>query len=520
SRKLVGYQQDQLPTTHPIVADIKDLADVEVNFDMITYAKGASVLKQLVAWVGQDSFLKGVHQYLVKYAWGNATLHDFLDEVGAASGRDLSTWSKVWLEEAGVTLLRPVTVERSEGVYEKVSIAQEMPPVYSRFSSIPHRDLPAIEVSPSLKPHHICVAGYDFGDDGLTRSWTVETDIDAELTEVSELAGKVIPDLLIVNDGDLTYAKLRLDEAGRKAVPKLLFHITDPLTRALVWGSLWDSVRDGEMPARAYLGIVLAAVSRETSSTMVQSLLARLRQTVLLYVAEPFRAETHEDAAAKLVALAMRADPGSDQQLQFFKAFSGLACNPTQLDFVAEVLDGVSEVPGLVVDTDVRWALLTDLVAAGKRGAADIDAELARDDTMSGAEKAAGARAAIPTPEAKRQAWHAGVHDDSLPNATQRNVLAGFGKVSDLTLLRPFAIEYFSQIEDSWQTRTREMAQNIVQMLYPTRSVNDPDLDVLQLTDHWLDRLGARMPALRRLILAAREEVVCAQLVQKVDAQA
>jgi len=520
SRKLVGYQQDQLPTTHPIVAEINDLADVEVNFDMITYAKGASVLKQLVAWVGQENFLKGVHNYLKKYAWGNATLQDFLAEVGEASGRDLTQWSKVWLEEAGVTTLRPIISERVEGVYEKVSIAQEVPPVYSRFASIPHRDLPEIHVSPSLRPHRIGIAGYSMSSEGLTQSWVYQVDIDGASTDVLQLAGEVIPDLLIINDGDLTYAKLRLDEDSNDALPLLIRKITDPLTRALVWGSLWDSVRDGELSARRYIDIVLNSINYETSSTTMMSLLMRLRTAVYLYVAPEFQADAKDDAAARLVALAMRADPGSDEQLQFFKAFAGLACNPTQLGFVADVLDGASEVPGLKVDTDLRWELLIDLVATGLRGEADIAAELQRDNTMSGTEKAAGARAAIPTLEAKRLAWHLAVMDESVSNATQRNILATFTKVPDPALLREFAIEYFAQIENTWETRTREMAQNIITALYPLRSVNDPEVNVLAMTDQWLDRLGASSPALRRLVLASREEVIRAELAQEVDSQA
>jgi len=518
SRKLVGYQQDQWPTTHPIVADIRDLAGVEVNFDMITYAKGASVLKQLVAWVGQDSFLEGVHNYLVKYAWGNATLADFLAEIEETSGRDLGGWSKVWLEEPGVTVLRPVATA-VHGVYEKVEVVQEVPGVYDRFATIPHRDLPAIEVRPSLRPHHICVAGYSLSGGGLTRAWAHETDIDGARTELMDLVGQVVPDLVIVNDLDLAYAKLRLDEAGRRILPRVLDHIEDALTRALIWGSLWDQVRDGEMPASDMVELILAGVHHETSSTMIMSLLARLRTLVRLYVAPADREQTLDETAAELVALAMRADPGSDEQLQFFKAFADLACNPTQLGFVSEVLDGTSQLPGLVVGTELRWELLTDLVAAGVRGEPDIAAELARDDTLAGREYAAGARAAVPTPEAKRAAWRLAVLDDWVSNAVQRRILAGFVKVSDPSLLREFAIEYFAQIEQTWQERTREMALNIVQMLYPLSSVNDESIDVLHMTDMWLDRLGARWPSLRRVVLEEREEVVCARQAQARDAR-
>jgi aminopeptidase N len=248
------------------------------------------------------------------------------------------------------------------------------------------------------------------------------------------------------------------------------------------------------------------------------SMLARMRTCVLIYVTEGMRAQTHDDVAAKLVALAMGADPGSDQQLQYFLAFAGLACNPTQWEFVEEVLNGVFEVPGLVVDTDVRWQLLTDLVAAGRRGETEIGAELARDDTLSGLENAEGARAAIPTFEAKKRAWDRGVLDETVTNATQRNILASFMKVKDPVLLREFAVEYFAQIEKTWTTRTNEMAKNIVQMMYPLRSVNDPEIDVLAMTDAWLDELGSRLPALRRLVLACREEVICARMAQKADA--
>jgi len=218
------------------------------------------------------------------------------------------------------------------------------------------------------------------------------------------------------------------------------------------------------------------------------------------------------------VALAMEADEGSDQQLQFFKAFAALAMNDTQLGFVEEVLDGTSDVPGLVVDQDLRWELLTDLVAAGRRGESAIAAELARDDTLSGRLMAAAARAAIPTIEAKRAAWQTGVLDESVPNTTQRAMLATFGKIADPGLLREFAVAYFAQIELTWASRSREMAQNVVQLLYPERLAGDTQIDVLAMTDQWLDRLGDRLPALRRLVLAAREEVVCARLARERDA--
>ena len=517
-RKQTAYQQDQLPTTHPIVADIRDLADVEVNFDMITYAKGASVLKQLVAWVGQEAFLAGVHNYLTKHAWGNATLTDFLAEVSAASGRDLTEWSKVWLEESGVTTLRPlVTIDG--GVFQSVIVTQEVPPIYQLFADVPHRDLPAIVVKPSLRPHHVEIAGYSMSADGLTRAWSQPTDIWGAATPIDPLAGQTVPDILVVNDADLTYAKLRLDPFSLMVVKSKIAEIDDELTRSLLWASLWDSLRGGELAPRDYVELVLKALDKETNSTALSSLLTRLRSTIQLYVSRDLADQVQDDAAARLIGLAMQVDPGSDQQIQLVRAFAGLSCNSTQWGFLAELLAGTAEVPGLVVDTDLRWEILSCLVAAGQMGETEIAAELARDDTSAGREFAAGARAAIPTLEAKRAAWRLAVHDNAISNTSQRTALTWFTQVQDAALLREFAIEYFAVIEDVWVNRSREMAGNIVRLGYPLVSVNDPTLDVLTMTDQWLDRLGAREPGLRRLVLARREEVVCAQIARARDAE-
>jgi aminopeptidase N len=520
TRKLRGYAQDQLPTTHPIMADIRDLDDVLVNFDMITYAKGASVLKQLVAWVGEDAFLAGVHNYLTKYAESNATLIDFLAEIEATSGQDLQQWSRVWLQEAGVTTLSPI-IEVSDGTYTRVSIAQEPAAVYARFKEIPHRGLPEINVTPSLRPHKIQIAGYDRVGDRVAQLWSVETIIDGALSEVEELSGKKVPDLLLINDLDLTFAKVRLDETSRAALPELLPVIDDSLVRALIWSSLWDSVRDGDLAPSTYINIALSAVTSEKNSMTLMSALTRLHTAVRLYVAKDARVNTQIAVADQLLQFAEQVTPGSDQQLQFFKAGAVLAANQSQWDQLAGVYSGGQVIPGLVVDTEVRWDLLTHLVANGQLDSSAIDEELARDNTLSGRERAEGVQAALPTPEAKRAAWRRGVLDDTISNATQRRVLAGLMTTKmKPELLREFVGEYFSIIEQVWETRTNEMRQNIVNMLYPLQLLDDTEIDVLEVTDQWLDDLGARLPALRRLILANREEIICARLARQADTSA
>ncbi|MDR0416834.1 MAG: aminopeptidase N [Propionibacteriaceae bacterium] len=506
SEKTWGYHQDQLSSTHPIAADIRDLADVEVNFDGITYAKGAAVLRQLAAWVGQRQFLTGVTAYLKRHAHGNATLADLLAELERASGRDLATWSRLWLEEAGVTLLRPESTV-VDGRVAELAIRQEAPAVYGR-----------IGLTPSLRPARLAVGGFRSTPAGLVRDWSVEADIDGSVTAGADAVGRPAPDLLLVNDEDLAYAKIRLDAASLAVAAERLPELADPLARALVWGSLWDAVRDGELAGRRYAGLVLGAVAGETSSTMVQALLGQVATTLAMYVAPARRDGAQEQAADALDALAWRAEAGSDAQFQFTKAFAALARSDGQLERLDGLFAGHAAPSGLAVDTDLRWELLTRLVAAGRRGPADIAAELERDPTVKGREQAAGARAALPDPAAKLKAWITALTDESVTNAAQRAVIAGFATVADRTLLAGFVQPYFDSLEEVWASRTREMAVNIVRGLYPALAAGLPGVDVLAATDAWLARPGDIPPALLRLVREARDGLVRAAAAQAADA--
>ncbi|MDR1213672.1 MAG: aminopeptidase N [Propionibacteriaceae bacterium] len=509
AEKSWGYRQDQLPSTHPIVAEIRDLADVEVNFDGITYAKGAAVLRQLVAWVGQDRFLAGVSAYLKRHAWGNATLADLLAELTAASGRDLGDWSRVWLEEAGVTTLRPDLATDGQTI-ERLTVLQETPPVYADFAQ-------ANPVRPSLRPARLAIAGYDLGEAGLTRTWQIETDIAGPATPVPQAVGLKRPDLLLLNDLDWAYAKLRLDPASLQTALVHLPELTDPLARALVWGSLWDATRDGELPGRRYVRTVLDSVAAETSSTTIQTLLSQLRTTVAYYVSPDQRDRTTDQAAARLIALTVAAEPASDAQLQFFKAVIGLARDQVALDFLTELYDGARHLDGLALDADLSWEVLTALVAAGRKNEADIAARLALDPTTRGHESAAGARAASPSLTAKQAAWQAAVTDETITNATQRAIVAGFNLAPDRASLASFSEPYFEALESVWAQRSRQMATNVVEGLYPALSLNLPGADLVARTDRWLEDLGDRTPALRRLVVECRAGVVRSLRAQAAD---
>ena len=496
--KAWAYRQDQLPTTHPIVAEIRDLEDVQVNFDGITYAKGASVLKQLVAWVGQDKFMQGVREYFGKHSWGNTELSDLLSELETASGRDLSDWSAKWLETAGVNTLRPVIETDDDGVITSFAVAQS-----------------AISEYPTLRPHRLAVGFYNTAEDGkLRRTHRVELDVDGELTEVPDLAGLQRPDLILLNDDDLAYAKIRLDDASWRLATRRLRDIAESLPRTLVWASAWDATRDGEIPARNYVELVLQNIASESDSSVVQVLLRQLATTLTFYVAPQDREPMTAAAADSLWDLARGAAPGSDSQLQFVKAFASHAQTPEQLDEVAALLSGDLVLDGLEVGSDLRWELLTALVAGGRMGEAEIAAELERDATATGQLAAAGARAALPSAEAKAAAWEAIVVRSDLPNAAQRAAIGGFSRVHDTGLLEPYAERYFDSLRDVWATRTHEIAQQIVVGLYPARLTTQETVD---RTDAFLDSLGDEAPALRRLLLENRDGVVRALKAQAAD---
>ncbi|WP_434994174.1 aminopeptidase N [Arthrobacter sp. Ld5] len=493
-----AYRQDQLPSTHPIVARINDLEDVQVNFDGITYAKGASVLKQLVAWVGQEQFMQGVRQYFAKHSWKNTELADLLSELEAASGRDLKAWSALWLETAGVNTLRPEFTTDEDGTITSFAILQS-----------------AVEAFPTIRPHRLAVGFYDLDDDGaLVRVHRLELDVDGERTEVPDLVGRSRPALVLLNDDDLAYAKIRLDPASLRTSVRHVRDFRDSLPRTLVLASAWDAARDGETPARDYVELVLQNIGAETDSSVVLVLLRQLASTLAFYVRPEDREPMSDAAADSLLDLALAADAGSDAQLQFTKAFSAHARTAPQLDAVAALLSGERVPEGLAVDQDLRWELLTSLVVGGRAGSQDIDAELAKDSTATGELAAAAARAAVPTAEAKEAAWAALVDSADLPNAAQRSMIGGFTRVHDRSLLEPFVDRYFASIRDVWATRTHEIAQQIIVGLYPSLLTTQ---DTLDRTDAFLASLGEESPSLRRLVLESRDGVVRALKAQAAD---
>jgi aminopeptidase N len=497
SRKAWGYRQDQLPSTHPIAADAPDLETAKANFDGITYAKGASVLKQLVAWVGLEHFMAGVRTYFDKHAWGNTRLSDLLTELEATSGRDLAEWSKEWLQTAGCNTLRPSFELAANGSYTSFAVEQEAPGDY-----------------PTLRSHRIAIGLYDRTDAGLVRRARVETDVVGPLTEVPALVGLAQPDLLLLNDDDLTFAKVRLDERSLASLTASVGELADSLPRALCWSAAWDMTRDAEMRARDFVRLVSGGVGAETDIVTVQSVLRQAAAALDLYVTPDHRDEAKDGFARAMFDLTMSAEPGSDHQLAFGRTLVSVATDSAALDLLDGLLDGTKSVAGLAIDTDLRWSILRRLVATGRRGDAAIDAELDRDDTASGRRHAATVRAGRPTAEAKEEAWAAVVDSDDLPNALQTATIAGFLDADHRELLRPYVERYFESVGPVWAARSAEMASNIVVGLYPALFVEPA---VVERTEAYL-RDVKPVAAVARLLSEGRDGVQRALRCQAKDA--
>ena len=473
-RKTWAYRQDQLPSTHPIATDMTDLESVKLNFDGITYAKGASALRQLVAWVGEKEFFAGLRAYFTKHQWSNTVLADLLVELEATSGRDLTEWTEQWLRTSGVTLLRPVVTVSSDGTYESVVIHQEPP------SSPP--GLP-----PILRDHRLRIGRYDLRDGRLVRSGQVELDVGGSRTEVPELLGQPAAALLLVNDDDLTYAKVRLDPTSLETVAGHLGDLDEPMPRALIWGSAWDMTRDAEMSTGAYLTMVLAGVGSEGDVGLVQKALGQARNAIDLYAAPEHQAAYADRLAGGVHALLLTAPAASDHQLALARALIGSAVSDEQLGLIAGLLAGTSELPGLVIDTDLRWSLLGRLVTAGRAAEDEIAAELTRDATATGRRSATALRARIPTAEAKAAAWEAVVTDHDLPNSLLSATLGGFGIAQQRDLYRPFRDRYFEDVTRVWGSRSSEMATMIASGLFPHLQV---DAETVTMTQQFLERPG------------------------------
>jgi aminopeptidase N len=500
-RKAWAYRQDQLPSTHPIAANMPDLDSVYENFDGITYAKGASALRQLVAWVGETNFLNGLKSYFDKHAWENTELNDLLSELSKSSGRDLESWTKIWLQTSGATLLRPIIETDENNVITKAVIEQEPP-------SSP----PGLE--PVLRPHRLAIGTYEKENNKLIRTNRFEIDVEGKETNVSQLVGLKRTALILVNDDDLTYAKIRLDKHSLETATKDIALIQSSLSRALIWGAVWDMVRDAEVGTGKYLDLVLSGIAHETDIGLVQQVLMQCRSAIDVYSNRMNRNLYNNKLAEGLLELISKSEPNSDRQLALVRSFSGVASTDAQLLKLGNLLDGVEKFEGLNIDTDLRWTLLRRLVVTGQRGLDAIEAELKRDDTAMGREHAAGARAAVPTLEAKQKAWDLVTTNESLPNSEIHSSLGGLSYIDHAEIMSNFIDKYFSSVQKLWESRTHEIGQSLVTGLFPSSNITQ---EVVNKCDKFLDENKDLVVGARRIIIEQRDSLARALRAQQVD---
>jgi aminopeptidase N len=502
-----AYRQDQLPSTHPVAADIPDLHAVEVNFDGITYAKGASVLKQLVAYVGLEHFLAGLRDYFAAHAFANATFDDLLGALEKASGRDLSDWGRQWLKTTGLNSLRPEFDVGADGGFTRFAVRQGG----------------AAPGAGETRVHRLAIGIYDDSDGKLVRVHREEIDVDGEVTEVPALQGVSRGKLILVNDDDLTYCSMRLDPDSLRTALERTADITEPLPRTLVWSAAWEMTRDAELRARDFVGLVMRGVHAETEVGVAQRLLLQAQSALNSYADPAWAAESGWPAfAERLLDLARAADSGSDHQLAYVNALCTSSLSAPQLVLLADLLNNDPSrfgLTGLQVDTDLRWRIATALAAAGRIDADGpqtpfIDAELTRDPTAAGRRHAAAAAAARPQAEVKAQAWREVIEDDTLPNITARAVIAGWAQHGQQNLLAPYTQRYFDVVGSVWERRSSEVAQTVVVGLYPHWDVST---DALKAAEVFLGGLHVP-PALHRLVIEGRAGVERALRAREFDA--
>ncbi|MGW0575465.1 aminopeptidase N [Streptomyces sp. NPDC002920] len=493
-RKAWAYRADQLPSTHPVTADIRDLQDAKLNFDGITYAKGASVLKQLVAYVGQDAFLEGARRYFKRHAYGNTRLGDLLAVLEETSGRDMGTWARSWLQTAGVNSLTPQVLLDAEGRIDELAVLQEAAVI-------------APAEHPELRPHRVAVGLYRLEEGRLVRYARAEADVDGPRTLVTELAGQPAPELVLVNDDDLTYCKIRFDDTSLATLKEHLGAMTDPLARALCWSALWNMTRDALWLAPDFIDLVLTFGRRESDIGVLQMLHAWSVSALVNYSPQWWR-PSGEAMLAEIARRDLRgAAPGSEHQLAWARFLASVASSPEDLALLRALLDGTEKIDGLEVDQELRWAFLEPLAAHGAADERVLAAELARDDTASGRRHQVRCLAARPTAAVKAQAWAQVVESDALSNALVEATIAGFVQPSQRTLVAPYTAKYFEAIERVWRERSIQIGMDVVRGLFPAYPLDQDAQATLEVTDEWLAAHESAAPALRRLVIEARDDL-------------
>jgi aminopeptidase N len=492
-----AYNQDQLISTHPIAVEMDDIESVNANFDGISYAKGSSVLHQLSAYVGRDNFIKGLREYFNKFAWQNTQLSDLLTELKASSNRDLDAWSATWLKTAGINTLAPI-LEESDGRYSKVVIKQSAPVVPAG--------------STEIRPHRIAIALYDLISGQLVARKRTEIDITGEFTEITEFAHDKVADLFLINDGGLSYAKIRFDARSVETLQSHLGKINDPIARTLSWIGIWDMWRDAEIPTHLFARLLIEGLKTEQLISLVTGLGNDLVSALEIHAHPEKRVQLQSEIASELELILKEATPGSDIQLQLAKVFAAIATTPEQIDFTRSMLNG--DLVGLNIDRDLRWYLIITLAERGAVSTAEIDAALDQDQTVNGNQSHMEAAAALPSKDGKDATWRK-LTQEEVSTSQRTHLSRGFMRPRQSEILSAYIDPYFDGLLEMWNSTSYEEASESVKLLFPRYVIAQSTLDK---TDAWLSGVGANAPSgLRRFVMEGRDALARSLRIQERD---
>ncbi|MCQ4204037.1 aminopeptidase N [Streptomyces sp. NPDC058783] len=488
TRKAWGYDADQRPSTHPVAPeDVRDTASALLNFDGISYAKGASALRQLVAWLGEKDFLAGINTHFERHKFANASLADFIDSLAAATDRDVHAWADAWLRTTGVDTLTP-GIAGDNG---------------SRVLTV-HRT--------GERPHRIAVGLYD-QDPGEEGRLTPRERLDIDVPQDGPRPIGKLPALVVLNDGDLSYAKIRFDADSFRAVRESLSGLPDPLTRAVVWNALRDAVRDGELPAATYLDIARTHLPHETDLALVDGVLAfAAGQVADRYVTPEQRPAALNTLAELCRDLIRRTEDGDHPGLRLIAVRHRISTAAHPDTIAAWLADGT--VPGgPELDPELRWRILTRLAVLGATDEAAIAAELASDPSATGQEGAARCRAALPDAEAKARAWDAMFASDDLSNYLFTATAQGFWQPEQADLVAGYVPRYYTEAVALAARRGPAIADAAGRWAFPAHAV---DADTLRLGQECL--AGADpIPALRRKLTDQLDDLARALRVREAN---
>ncbi|MDA0350637.1 MAG: aminopeptidase N [Chloroflexi bacterium] len=484
-----AYRQDQLITTHPIAGEVADTDQTFLNFDGITYGKGAAVIKQLVATIGLEGFRNGMRTYFQRHAYGNTTLVQFLDalEAGARSvgdERDLHAWAQLWLETASLNTIATTWETDGERI-SAMTLEQSAPADY-----------------PTLRPHTVEVAlARDEG--GAIVIEALPAVIEAATADVPDAVGMATPDFVFPNYNDHGFAKTALDDASLDFVRARLEDIDDPLLRQLIWQSLWNMVRDQQLRAPDYLSLAGAKIATETDQELVDSTIATMNATVARYVPEDQKAAAAHDAF-ELAWHVLSDATEPDLQIIWARALFGLALSPADIEQCGRLADGAISVPGLNVDQDMRWSIAERYVAYGLPGAQSrLDGERARDPSDRGQRQMLLAEVSVPDAAVKAAAWDKFLGDGYGSLHLTGAAMGGFQWWVQRDLLEPYVERFFEVITNVFETSENEPASLFFGRLFP--SAVDPA--ILERSQALLDSLGDRLPLLQRKLREANDDL-------------